>query len=50
MTFEVNAEAIGVVMIWYLKSKTFGLGDLKCWVTTWPTTPQIFEGYWEDNT
>ncbi|KAB5593862.1 hypothetical protein CTheo_2714 [Ceratobasidium theobromae] len=46
-TFEISVGPMGIVKITYLKSKTFGLGNVKCWVDDRESEARIVEGWWE---
>jgi len=50
ISFEVDLVAMGVVLIYYQRSRTFGLGDLKCWIDDNVDKAEIFSGYWEEDT
>jgi hypothetical protein len=48
ISFEVDLVAMGVVMIWFQRSKIFGLGDVMCWLDDRVGQAEIFSGYWEE--
>jgi len=50
ITFEVELAGMGIVLVSYLRSRVFGLGDLKCWLDDKAYDPKVFEGYWDDPT
>ncbi|KAG8936766.1 CRISPR-associated endonuclease/helicase Cas3, partial [Tulasnella sp. 419] len=47
ITFEVKVDVLGTVSVAYLRSKTLGLGKLKCWLNGRPNRPQFVSGYWD---
>ncbi|KAG8947538.1 hypothetical protein FRC03_001017 [Tulasnella sp. 419] len=46
ITFEVKVDALGTVSLAYLRSKTLGLGKLKCWLNDRTNKPKFISGYW----
>ncbi|KAG8691911.1 CRISPR-associated endonuclease/helicase Cas3 [Ceratobasidium sp. 423] len=48
-TFAIEVGPIGVIKISYLKSKTFGLGNVKCWVGDNEAAGRIIEGWWNED-
>ncbi|CEL58276.1 hypothetical protein RSOLAG1IB_03022 [Rhizoctonia solani AG-1 IB] len=48
-TFAIDVGTIGVIKISYLKSKTFGLGNVKCWVDNNESSARVIEGWWNED-
>lgn len=44
--FEFETS-LGVVKVYSLRSRTFGLGDLECWVDGDKDKARVIEGYWD---
>lgn len=48
-TFSIQVGPMGVVKISYLKSKTFGLGSVKCWVDNNEPAATRVDGWWDED-
>ncbi|CAE6469557.1 unnamed protein product [Rhizoctonia solani] len=48
VTFAITVGPMGVVKISYLKSKTFGLGNVKCWIDNNESSARVIEGWWNE--
>ncbi|KAG8928956.1 CRISPR-associated endonuclease/helicase Cas3 [Tulasnella sp. 418] len=46
VTFEIRIDSLGSVTMSYLRSKTFGLGKLKCWLDNDVAKAKVLSGYW----
>ncbi|QRW05670.1 capsule structure designer protein [Ceratobasidium sp. AG-Ba] len=49
VTFAINAGPTGLIRISYLKSKTFGLGSVKCWVDDNEGAARRIDGWWNED-
>lgn len=47
LSFEFDAT-LGRVILYYLRSYNFGLGNLKCWIDDDMKSAQTIEGHWEE--
>ncbi|KAF8742138.1 hypothetical protein RHS02_03529, partial [Rhizoctonia solani] len=48
-TFVIDVGPMGLIKITYLKSKTFGLGNVKCWVDNNESSARVIEGWWNED-
>ncbi|KEP55010.1 putative capsule structure designer protein [Rhizoctonia solani 123E] len=48
-TFAIEVGPKGVIKISYLRSKTFGLGNVKCWVDNNQGSARVIEGWWNED-
>ncbi|CEL58275.1 hypothetical protein RSOLAG1IB_03021 [Rhizoctonia solani AG-1 IB] len=49
VTFDVHVGPMGVVKLEYLRSKTFGLGFIRCWTGEGDNSGVEIDGYWEES-
>ncbi|QRV91601.1 GDSL-like lipase/acylhydrolase family protein [Ceratobasidium sp. AG-Ba] len=47
LTFDIQVGPAGVVKLEYLRSKTFGLGMLRCWIGGNEANGVTIDGYWD---
>lgn len=47
VTFAITSGIIGIVRISYLRSKTFGLGSVKCWIDDDEAAAKRVDGWWD---
>jgi hypothetical protein len=50
ITFEVDLQGMGIVLMSSLRSKTFGLGVVKCWIDDLESDAKYVSGYWDEPT
>lgn len=48
-TFDIYIGPSGIVKLEYLRSKTFGMGMVRCWIGEDNGGGTTFDGYWEEN-
>ncbi|KAG8711820.1 CRISPR-associated endonuclease/helicase Cas3 [Ceratobasidium sp. 394] len=49
LTFDIHVGPMGMVEMEYLRSRTFGLGAVWCWMGENENGGVIVDGYWEEN-
>ncbi|KAG8768143.1 CRISPR-associated endonuclease/helicase Cas3 [Ceratobasidium sp. 428] len=49
LTFDMHVGPMGMVELEYLRSKTFGLGIVRCWMGENEAGGTLIDGYWEEN-
>lgn len=47
LTFDAPVTRGTSIILYFLRSKIFGLGNLKCWVDDDLSTAKVIKGYWD---
>lgn len=47
MSFKFKTSSLGVIHVDYLRSATFGLGSIECWVDNDRERKKTLVGYWD---